>query len=49
VISIVLVKYQFRLSGDTNAQSLRKFYFTVPDTTRPDSSVVNFINEKYGK
>jgi hypothetical protein len=47
-LSLVLVKYQFRVKGDGGEGALRTSYFNVPDTLRADPNVVNFINENYG-
>lgn len=46
-IEVTLTKYQFRVSGETDADSLRSVYFNIPDGVRPATEVVDFIKRNY--
>jgi Tfp pilus assembly protein PilO len=47
-MSIILTKYQFRLSGNRSEEELQNTYFGVSESTRPDQAVVDFILKNYG-
>jgi hypothetical protein len=47
IMSLILVKYQFRLQEGVDDESIDQVYFNVPEATRPDQDVLDFINENY--
>ncbi len=47
IMSLILVKYQFRLQEGVDDESIDRVYFNVPEGMRPDQDVLDFISENY--
>ncbi len=46
-MSMTLTKFQFRVSGSQAEEALSDVYFGVPDSSRPNQQVINFVEENY--